>query len=162
MFIGLILGIFSFVFIGMATFVSKIYLSKVLAFFCFIGLLLPFRFYKKWFSLTGIEAVLFNIMATGPIICSILLWLNFLIRMNTEEEVFNVSSSRIISAENFDHIDVIFTLENDSAYAGYPEFRTMSLDKGNLKKAETKKIKIKTARGLLGYRVFLGNEAIFE
>lgn len=161
MFIGMIFGIFTFVFIGMATFVSKIFLSKILAFFCFTGLLLPMKFFKHWFGMSKVEALLFNIMAVGPIICSVLLWLNFLIRMGVSEETLNITSANITSAQNFDNIDVIFTLEN-SAYEEYQEFRTLPLEKGDLQKAKAKKLKIKTADGLLGYKIFLGNETVME
>lgn len=161
MFFGILFGIFTFVFIGMATFVSKIFLSKILAFFCFAGLLLPMKFYKNWFSLSKIEAVLFNVLAVGPVICSVLLWLNFLIRTGESEQTFNIVSSKITSAENFDNIDVVFTLENN-AYEEYPEFRTVPLEKGDLQKAKAQKLKIKMADGLLGYKVFLGNDVIQE
>lgn len=159
MILGLFFGIFTFAFIGMATMVSKFFLSKVLAFFCFAGLLIPFRYYKKWFGLSRVEAVLFNIMAVGPAISAILLWINFLVRMGEREESYDVISSHITTAEHFDDIKVVFTLEGN-AYDEYPEFRTMPLEKENLKAAEAEKLVIRTADGALGYKVFLGNEAV--
>lgn len=159
MFIGLFFGIFTFAFIGMATVVSKIFLSKVLAFFCFAGLLIPFRYYKKWFGMSRVETVLFNVMAIGPSITAILLWINFSVRMGEREESYAVISSHISSAEHFDDIQVIFTLEGQ-AYEEFPEFRTVPLEKENLKNAEAKKLIIRTADGALGYKVFLGNEAV--
>ena len=160
MFAGMFFGIFTFAFIGSATLVPNIFLSKILAFFCFIGLLIPFRFYKKWFEMNKVEAALFNIMAIGPTVCALLLWTNFLIRTSEKEETFNVVSVKFIEAEHFDNLELIFTLENDSVYKGYPKFRTVMLEKGDLKKAESGKLKIKTAEGLLGFRIYLGNEAI--
>lgn len=157
MLFGLFLGIFTFTFIGSATVVSKIFLSKVLAFFCFAGLLIPFRFYKKWFRMNSVEIVLFNLLAIGPLITSFLLWINFLVRTPEQEETFVVVSSGISTAEHYDDIHVIFTLENN-AYEDYPEFRRVVLEKGELKKAEAETLKIKMAEGILGYKVFLGNE----
>lgn len=108
--------------------------------------------------MSGVEAILFNIMAIGPSVCSLLLWINFLFRTNISENIYNVISVKITNSVNFENTDVLFTLENDSIYDDYPEFRTMPLEKNNLKKAEAKKIKIIAAEGLLGYKVFLGNE----
>ena len=162
MFAGLFFGIFTFAFIGSATLVPNIFLSKILAFFCFIGLLIPFRFYKKRFGMNKVEAALFNIMAIGPSVSALLLWTNFLIRTSEKEESFNVFSVKLIEAEHFDNLEVIFSLENDSVYIDYPKFRTVSLEKGDLKKAEAGKLKITTAMGLLGYRIYLGNEAITD
>lgn len=161
MFIGLFFGIFTFAFIGMATVISKIFLSKVLAFFCFAGLLIPLRLYKKWFGMSRVEAMLFNIMAVGPTISAILLWVNFLVRMGEQEETYAVISSHISAAEHFDDIKVVFILE-DKAYDEFPEFRTLPLEKGNLKNAEAKALKIRTADGLLGYKVFLGSEPVMD
>lgn len=161
MFAGMFFGIFTFVFIGTSTFISKFLLSKTLALFSFAGLLLPFRFYKKWFGLGKVEATLFNIMAIGPTISSLLLWTNFLVTTGEKEETIPVLSARITTAVYFDDLSVRFTLEN-KAYEEYPEFRTVQLEKGNLEIAGAKQLKIKTAEGLLGYKVFLGNEAVGE
>lgn len=160
MLIGLFAGIFTFAFIGLSTLVSFMFLSQVLAFFSFAGLLIPLRFYKKWFGMNRIEAVLFNILGIGPFISALLLWVNFIFHSKVKEELIPVVSAKIISAEHFEDIKVEFSLEN-GFYEQYPVVRTITLDANNLKKAEAGALKIFTAEGGLGYKVFLGNEVVF-
>lgn len=109
--------------------------------------------------MTKVEAALFNIMAVGPAITALLLWINFLVRTEEKTETIPIISAQFSTAEHFDDLNVTFTLENN-AYEEYPAFRTLSLEKENLQKAEAKALEIKTAKGALGYKVFLGNNAL--
>jgi hypothetical protein len=111
--------------------------------------------------MSKVEAVLFNIMAVGPTVSAALLWINFLVRMGEQVETYDVLSSNISAAAHFDDIQVLFTLEGN-AYEDFPEFRTVPLEKGNLKNAEAKALMMRTADGVLGYKVFLGNETIID
>lgn len=159
MLIGLFFGLASLVIAGNKTLVSFGFISRVLAFCCCLGLLIPMRFYMKWLGLDRLEAVLFNVMGVGPIICSTLLWMNFLIRTDQQSEVYPVLSRELIGGAYFQDITVAFTLA-DSAWADYPEVRRFEVTEDNVNIINGREVKITVATGLLGYRVLVGNEVL--
>lgn len=151
---GLFLGIFSLAFAGGKTLVSFAFLSRLLAFCCLAGLLIPMRLYSRWLGMNKLASFLFNVMGIGPLLCSILLWLNFFITADTRQETHRITQAKLVTAVYFDNAGVVFTLEGD-AYKENEEFRRIGITLENAQLIYGKTLRITTAEGLLGYRVLL-------
>ena len=156
---GLFLGLMSLAYVGNKTLVSFGFISRVLAFCCCFGLLIPMRFYMRWLGLDRLEALLFNVMGVGPLLCSTLLWLNFLVRTDRQTEIYPVVSKELISGAYFQDITVSFTLA-DSAWAEYPEVRRFEITEDNITIINGMEVKITVATGFLGYVVLVDNEVL--
>lgn len=135
---------------------SRTFLSQALAFFCFIGLLLfPWRFYQGFLRIGPFEAFLFNVMGAGPLLFSLLLWVNFLFHGPPVEEVHGIEDRK--GLRNILNPAIEFQLEED-AYADRPEFRRFVLppdqeEQKHLQEAD--RIMYRTAEGALGHRVMV-------
>ncbi len=156
---GFFLGIFSLAFAGGKTLVSFAFLSRLLAFCCLAGLLIPMRLYSRWLGMNKLASFLFNVMGIGPLLCSILLWLNFFITADARQETYSIAQAKLVTAVYFDDASVLFTLERD-AYKENPEFRRIGITSENVPLIYGKTLRITTAEGLLGYRVLLDIEVV--
>ncbi|MEM9022917.1 MAG: hypothetical protein AAGB22_04200 [Bacteroidota bacterium] len=149
---GLFVGLFSLVFVGGRTLISPIFLSRVVAFSCVVGLLVPLRWYARWFDLGKLEAFLLNVLGFGPLLCSLLLWTNFGIRLEYRDAEHAVLAYEYRAGGFPSEPEIIFTLK-DSAYHAYEEFRRFSLLEASPGIARTRFLRYRTARGLWGYWV---------
>lgn len=160
--LGFVIGIFTFVFIGKVTLISRLNLILLTVIPSVAGLLLPMRFYKKWFGMEVAEKFIFSIGGVGPLLTSVLLWSNFLVHTSVKEEIHAVIKGKLIQSEHFENADVLFELEND-AYEEFPEARTISLKTQELAEvSKIKKMKLTVAKGCMGYRVVVETIPVFE
>lgn len=149
-------GIFSIIYVGHFTLVTGFFISKVLAFFSVIGMLIPRSWYKKNMRFSVYEVFLFNLLALGPGITSILLWLNFLIPLSSSSEVYMIAKSDSEGAYSlaFSGKTYIFTYEQNALY-NFPELRTFDASDAELM-FRAKAIEYKFSKGLLGFKVVKG------
>lgn len=76
MVLGIFFLLFSFWWVGTRTLVTYMELARWFALFAFIGNLLPYRAGGLRLGMERLEWFLFNLLAVGPIVFSLLLWLN--------------------------------------------------------------------------------------
>ena len=79
MVIGIFVLIVSFWWVGTRTLISYTALGRWFALFAFAGNLLPYAWVGLRLGMERLEWFLFNLLAVGPTIFSLLLWLNLLV-----------------------------------------------------------------------------------
>ena len=153
MLIGFFMGVFSLAIAGHRTVISVQELAQIVVGCCILGMLIPWRLYKKWMGLEKLEVFLFNLLGVGPLLCSLLLWTNFLFHSPAETWVYPVVELEVErEAQPF----VTMTLHlQDSALLENVEFRRFDLRPGNVSMLKTDGLLLKTAQGLLGYGIVL-------
>lgn len=156
---GIFITIFTVVFAGHVTLATKEFLSRVFALCCVIGLIVPLKIYARWLGIDRLEAFLFNILGAGPLLFSLLLWSNYLITTSEQVETYRIEKTRIRSFIYMAHTQVIFYLEDD-AYKDHEEFRRFDITNENAHIINGKTLKLHTAQGLLGYKVYLDYEVL--
>lgn len=149
-------GYISVAYVGHFTLVSAFFISKVVAFFSVVFMLFPFRWYKRFLHFNVYETVLFNILAVGPGITALLLWINFLICTEIKTEVYLIRAKELETVGTFNAGKHTIFLEND-AYEEYPEIRIFENSDYPLL-AEATAIRYKMGNGILGYKVVLEYE----
>lgn len=147
MILGLFSGVFTLAYVGGKMFITPIELSKIVAFFCLVGLLIPLKFYRKWFKIERIEGFLLSVFGIGPLAFSSLLWLNFLWVENRSTEQYAIVDAEITT----DFIATITFQLQDDALMEYPEFRRFEITNKELLNGTT--VSYQFAEGILGYRV---------
>jgi hypothetical protein len=145
--------------VGSWTMVGWGFLARGLTLFCILGLVLfPWRYYQRAIGINAFETFLFNVMGVGPLLFSLVLWANFLLRGPVEEEVLRIEERKFVGQM----LNPVYRYELEGgAYASMPEFRRFKLDPSNkelLVKAQ--KVRYRTAEGLFGYRVMVGREPV--
>ncbi len=138
---------------------SRTFLSQALALFCVLGLLLfPLRVYQRFLGINAFETFLFNVMGVGPLIFSTLLWVNFLFHSPAEEEVHGIEARDFIGQM----LNPVFEFELEgNAFEEFPAYRRFQVEPADPQKLqEVKKIRYRTAKGALGYRVMLEREPL--
>lgn len=159
MIIGLFGSLASLASVGSWTMASRTFLSQALALFCVLGLLLfPLRVYQRFLGINAFETFLFNVMGVGPLIFSTLLWVNLLFHDPAEEEVHQIKERGFIGQM----LNPVFEFELEgNAFEEFPAYRRFQVkpeELERLKKAE--KVRYRTAKGALGYRVMLEREPL--
>lgn len=77
--LGIFVLIITFWWVGARTFVSYSLLARWFAFFAFVGNLLPYNKVGLRYGMERLEWFLFNLLAVGPLVFSVLLWMNLLV-----------------------------------------------------------------------------------
>lgn len=160
MIIGWFVGIVTIYTIGLQTLLNVYDFTRFIAFFCLIGLVIPFRFYRKWFKIDQLEIVLFNVMGVGPLVFSTLLLVNYFSAQTVRTE-----KHRIVRIESLDsslHGGKLFYriyLEND-AYDRYPSLRRIDPLIDNFYPSSTRIIQFELAKGWLGWDVIYSKSGV--
>lgn len=149
-------ALISIAYVGHYTLVSIFFISKVIAFFSVVFMLFPFRWYKRFLNFNIYEMVLFNILAIGPGMTALLLWINFLIHTEMKNEVYFIRSKQLETVGTFNANKHTIILENN-AYEEYPEIRIFENSDYHLLAGATA-IRYKMGKGILGYQVVLEYE----
>jgi hypothetical protein len=93
------LGLFAFIvtfWAGQAvTFITFVELFRWLALFCFAGNLLPYMRSGLALGMERLEWFLFNLLAIGPLLFTVLLWTNFLLRDEPVAYLLSGNPSRL-------------------------------------------------------------------
>lgn len=158
---GIFGGVIALAFFGKYTLISFIELTKFLSFFCLVGLLIPMKIWEKYLGIKNVEVIMFNILGIGPIVVSALLILNFSFRQKEETKTYAVEHFEREYTFFQDYPVILYTLENN-IYHDQPNCRSMEIKPGDVITSPAKYIKITTAKGFLGYDVFILNEALYE
>ncbi len=161
MIIGIFLCVFTLAFVGHYTLVSKIFLSKVLAFVCFIGLLIPHRLYIRWFGANRWDALFFNLFAVGPLLFSSMMWLNFSIRTSSQQMVHEVVESYVVR-EDYPGTEWLIFHFKDSVLFEDEYLRRFELTEENVHYLRGRKVQYEIATGLLGYDIMVEREVLME
>ncbi len=150
------LGYISIAYVGHYTLVSAFFISKVTVFFSVFFMLIPLKIYKQIFKFNIYEMLLFNFLVMGPGITALLLWLNFLVYTDVQNEVHIIRAKQLETVGTFHSNKHFITLENN-AYEDFPEIRTFENNDYPML-ANAKAVRYKFAKGLLGYNILLEHE----
>lgn len=151
---GFFAGLALMAIFSIRTLIPLMDLSKILAACLFTGMLLPKKWYRKWFGFNIYEVILFNLLGVGPFLCGLLLTVNFIFTTNTYTEHRPIIMKKVTS--NIGGTKVLYHLEG-GAYKEFSRVRKFDLkDYEKMKKAEY--IKYTFADGCLGYKVMKGYE----
>jgi len=146
---------FAIYYLGHATMISAMRLSKIIAFLCVIGLLIPWKLYYRWFGWTRVEIFVVNLFGFGPLVSALLLSSNYFIRKKTFEQSYVIEDASVEQYRGmFATPKVLIKLENN-ALAENKEFRLFDPDEV---KQKPHAITYIFADGILGYRVVLDYE----
>ena len=162
MLLGWFIGIVTIYVIGLITVLNMYDFTRIIAFFCLSGLLIPLRFYRKYLSIDKLEVVFFNIMGVGPIIFSFLLLLNFFTagphRIETYEIVAKEAlDSSLHGGKTFYRV----TLEDD-ALERYPTLRRIDPVEHNFYPANTNRMNFEFSTGIIGWDILHGKEGTIK
>lgn len=147
MLIGLFLGGGSILFIGSKMLVGTLFMIRIVVISCLGGLIIPMKIWDGWFGWNKIESFLVNILGIGPILCSFLFWINFIIPVETRTETHQIIEIKIES-----DLDARFVFElEDSAMFNFPEFRSFILNEDILEYKSATAIEFTISKGILGY-----------
>jgi hypothetical protein len=158
---GLFGGLFSLAFAGSKTLITAYDLSRVVCIACVAGFIIPFRYYKKWWGMNKLETFLFNIMGAGPVLVSVLLWINFFIGKNTYEEKHEIIVAEYTRSFLADGAEILFTL-NNNAFEKFPEARRFAITPEEKNIAAAQFINYEIRNGVLGYKVIVKKETSNE
>tara|TARA_Y100000768_G_scaffold324065_1_gene260699 strand:- start:25 stop:612 length:588 start_codon:yes stop_codon:yes gene_type:complete len=146
---GLFSGLFIILFVGIPTVLSLYELSRLLAFFSLTGLLIPFKFYRKYLDIDQLEIVFFNIIGVGPIVLSVLLLLNYFIVLSTTEEIYSVKKVELLE-NSLLNSGVYYRLEFDQdELIEYPNFRKFHYGEDGFLPSKTRYVKFTIDHGPL-------------
>lgn len=154
------LGLFSTFFLGHKTLVSAMFISKVMAFCCVAGLLIPWSIYHRRFGWYKMDVFIVNLFGLGPFLCGLLLALNFFIHSPKEVEHYKVEHTYIEKYDGFfSSPKILIELEGDA----YKDQRELTLfDPAEIPEQRyPSSITYTLADGLFGYRVVLDWEMRF-
>lgn len=159
MLIGLFFCIFTLAYAGHLTMVTAKDLSKFLVACCVIGMLIPWKYYRDRMQLENLEIFLFNLLGVGPILCSLMIWSNFLFHSNPQKKILQIEDQEILRDE-LPRMIVVYHLK-DGIMNEFEEFRRFDLNQTNLKLLNADGMILETAEGGLGFGVVLENTPIF-
>jgi hypothetical protein len=77
--LGIFIGLFTLLWVGYRTVVDTWTIVRGLALFSFVGALLPYAHSGLRMGMERLEWMLFNVLAVGPLLMSLLLWANLLV-----------------------------------------------------------------------------------
>ena len=147
-------GLFAIFFFGHRTLISAYQLSKITIFLCVIGLLIPWKFYHKWFSFTRIDIFIFNLFGFGPLLSGLLLTINYGLHSPVVDEYYRIEETYIETYGKVFGIPKLLIQLEGGAYDANKElrlFEAKDFDSGIIPVG----IKYSLADGALGYRVLL-------
>lgn len=151
---GFFVGVIVSSFYALHTLISIYSISKVFALFAFAGLLIPQRFYKKWFNFNLFEMFFLNILCVGPMLTAIFLVLNFYFTSATYDETYHIDAARTYINNQLGSNDVdeiVFYFQKDKL-KDYPRMRTFRDNDLRLAIKATE-VKYTLAKGLFGFTV---------
>jgi len=123
---------------------SAVGLLKLLCLTLAFGLIIPIKFYRKKFTMSIYEYLIFNLLAFAPALLSVMLLLNNIIIMNSYKETYHIVSQKRISGYT------IYELQ-DNAYQEKEYLRRINdLDLVSMHGSE--KLTIHFSEGLFGIR----------
>ncbi len=155
MILGLLFGLFSLAYAGHYTFLSRMDLSRLMALCCFIGALLPVGFYRRWFPFSRWDVLFFNLLGVGPVLCGMVLWINFFFHGPADLFTYKVIDRRVERTVIPGDPVVWVELENEAMQA-YPQYRKYEVYEGHKAALNADRVQYRTAIGLLGWRILLG------
>lgn len=92
---GFFIGFGLLFFLFPLTLINFFKLSQFYIGFTVIGLIVPLRFYQKWFQFIKYEMILFNILGAGPMLTSLFLLSNLLITTNEQTINYKIIGCKI-------------------------------------------------------------------
>ena len=155
---GLFLGVLSLAIAGNRTFVGIKELSQLVIGCCVIGLLVPIPWYAHRIGITRTEGFLFNVLGIGPILCALVLWLNYFVRTDVQTERYEVLE-RLYTNESFAGRSVLLSLQ-DSAYNDWEEMRRFDPNPEEPEALMADTLILTVGTGLFGYDVLIDREII--
>lgn len=148
-------GLFSTIFLSHKTLVSAMFISKVMAFCCVAGLLIPWSFYHRWFGWYKVDVFIVNLFGIGPFFTGTLLALNFFIHSPKEVETYAIVQNYIERYDGpFGAPKLLLKLEGN-VYNDQRELILFDLEELGDDRRHPKTITYMFANGLFGYRVLL-------
>lgn len=158
---GIFVSIFSLAIAGQKTFITKIELSKILAFFSLVWFVVPLKYYSNWFKVNKLSVFLLGALGVGPLIVSALLWTNFLVIKETHVIEYPVIEVIPESYNVGNEITtILYELDYDSMF-DHPEFRRFDFT-GDPSMLKVKSIKYTFGKGVLGYDVIKERELLLN
>ena len=125
-------------------------LLRVLLGLCFIGNLVPLIIVGARLGMARLEFFLFNLIAVGPVVTSVLLWLNFLLHGPSDDTVHAVATT--------EHGGTLITyVFGDDFLAEYPFARSTYKDWNATVGSH---VRVSLADGLFGFPVVLRKEPL--
>lgn len=148
--LGIFVGLGSFFTVVYWTLIPSDVLFRIFLVLCFAGNLLPYMRSGLWLGMERLEWFLFNLLALGPLLTSVLLWLNFLGHgpvVETDHPVAYVDSGRTVLTYHFvdDHLKE------------FPLARSVYRNPGDV---VGRTIRTAQADGLFGVPVLVRKEAV--
>lgn len=149
--VGILGGFFSVFYVGKHTLVDWLDIMKLFLFLALIPLLVPYKIQRKYLKVERLEMMLLHVLGTGPVLLSLLMWLNFFVVTNEEQSAFVIDEIKSVGT-GISPGDVEFILKDNK----FEEFRRIRiydhLEIGSeILEAET--LVCTLADGCLGYKV---------
>lgn len=149
MLFGLFIGMGSVLFLSSKLLVPKLLITQFVVVCCLGGLIIPMKLYNKYLGWGRIESFALNVFGIGPVICALLMWVNFLVSTETKVVEYKIVQVNLIS-----DLDAYFQLElENNAMGDFPEFREFVLSENNRHYANASSIQYEISTGILGYDV---------
>ncbi len=145
--------------VGSWTMLGWGFLARGLTLFCILGLVLfPWRLYQRFIGINAFETFLFNVMGVGPLLFSLLLWVNFLFHGPPREETLNIEERTFVGQM----LNPVYRYELEGgAYEDKPEYRRFAFEPEKEKLlANAQRVEYRTAEGFFGVRVMLERKPI--
>ena len=153
MIVGWFIGIVTIYVIGLQTVLSLYDFTRYIAFFCLIGLLIPFRFYRKYLSIDKLEVVFFNVMGVGPIVFSLLLFTNFVSAGEHRIENYRIIKKETLDASLYGGVTFYRVVLEGNAYERFPTLRRVNPVEDNFYPANTTHMNFEFSTGWVGWDI---------
>ncbi|MGD1845237.1 MAG: hypothetical protein ACFB10_07580 [Salibacteraceae bacterium] len=157
---GFFFGLFSLVIAGGQTLVSAYFLARVVVFCCLAGLVIPVKWYNRWWKFGTWEALMFNLLGVGPTVCGLLLCTNLFFHGSAITETLRVEDIELSRSTEL-QAKLLCDLEGD-AWQAFPKVREVALPTHPNQVAQIKKLRITTAEGALGYPIWISTTPIMD
>lgn len=149
--LGMLVGLFTFAFAWPSLMVEGFFILRVILLCCFIGLLIPFKLYKKHLGIEKLEIILFNILGVGPVLFAFAVWASILFSPVDSVEQFQVEKKRYATA-GISSGEILFELQN-SAFENLPHIRSFDIHWHGKEILKAEILEYKTSQGIFGIPV---------
>ncbi len=152
MILGWFIGIVVLFSLGDSLFLNMYDYLRLTVLFCLIGLLIPWKYYKQLLGIEGLEIVFFNLFATGPLLLSLFITLNYIPVERPTVNSYQVVDYEKLGANFFASQSAYRFHLADSALERFPSFRTYVQGQDSCVSFVSNRIEYTHVKGLFGIK----------